>query len=354
LSTLAPGAFLARDADAVARASATGPLRPAQALALGIGGVVLVAVVLGPLHASVSRATQALILVVPVVVAAVVGGRRPALLTAVAGTVAYGLVIPPVGSVRIHLGEDLVALIVFLAVALVLGTFVATRIEVLGEVERQRSALLRSVSHDLRTPLAAISAAATELRSDAVHDAATERSLLDLVGDESERLDRLVGNLLSLSRIEADALRPRRQSVDVGELVHESTRRLGRLFSSTPLTVDVPDDLPPVSADYWQLDQVVTNLLENAVRHSPPGTAVHLAARTEGGALLLTVDDEGPGIPPERRDEVFEPFRPGAPAPTSGIGLAICRAIVEAHGGTIAAGDGPGGGARLTVRLPRS
>ena len=337
----------------MARALATGPLRPVRALALGIGGVALLAVVLGPLHGHVSRATQALLLVVPVVVAAVVGGRRPAIVTAVVGTMAYGLVVPPVGSVRIHLAEDLVALIVFLAVALVLGTFVATRIEVLGEVERQRSALLRSVSHDLRTPLAAISAAASELRSEAGHDATTTRSLLDLVGDESERLDRLVGNLLSLSRIEADALRPRRQAVDLGELVTECTRRLDRLFTGTPLAVDIPPDLPSVSADYWQLDQVATNLLENAVRHSPPGTPIRVALRSEGGAVVLTVDDEGPGIPPARREEVFEPFRAGEAIPTSGIGLAICRAIVEAHGGTIAAGDGPGGGARLTVRLPR-
>lgn len=349
---LAPGLARSRDPGAMVQAAGPGVLRPARALALGIGGVALLALVLGPLHASLSRATQALILVVPVVVAAVVGGRRPALVTALVATAAYALVLPPVGSVRIHLGEDLVALVVFLAVALVLGTLVATRIEVLGEVERQRSALLRSVSHDLRTPLAAISAAATELRSDATHDAATERSLLDLVGDESARLDRLVGNLLSLSRIEADALQPRRQAVDVGELVAECTRRLDRLFAGTPLTVDVPADLPSVPADYWQLDQVVTNLLENAVRHSPPGTPIRVAARAGGDAVVLTVDDEGPGIPPARRDEVFEAFRGGEAGATSGVGLAICRAIVEAHGGTIGAGDGPGGGARLTVRLP--
>ena len=338
----------------MARAPALGAtaLRPGRALVLGTGGVALVALVLGPFHTSVSRATQALVLVVPVVVAAVVGGRKPALVTAVVATVAYSLVIPPVGSVRVHLGEDAVALFVFLAVALVLGTLVATRIEVLGEVERQRSALLRSVSHDLRTPLAAIHAAATELRSDVVHDAATSRSLLDLVGDESERLDRLVGNLLSLSRIEADALQPRRQAVDVAELIDACTGRLPRLFAGTPLTVDVPRDLPIISADHWQLDQVVTNLLENAVRHSPPGTPVRIAVRADAGAVVLTVDDEGPGIPAEQRAAVFEPFRTGAPAPTSGIGLAICRAIVEAHGGTIGAGDGPGGGARLTVHLP--
>ena len=348
---MVPATLAARDPGPVAGASVPG-LRPRRALVLGIGGVVLVAVVLGPLHGHVSRATQALVLVVPVVVAALLGGRRPALATAVVATLAFSLVVPPVGSVRIHVGEDLVALVVFLAVALALGTLVATRIEVLGEVERQRSALLRSVSHDLRTPLAAISAAATELRGDVAHDAVTERSLLDLMGDESARLDRLVGNLLSLSRIEADALRPQRQAVDVAELVGECTRRLGRLFAGTPLSVDVPSDLPSVSADYWQLDQVVTNLLENAVRHSPAGTPVRISARAEAEELVVTVDNEGPGFPPELRDEVFEPFRAGAPAPSSGIGLAICRAIVEAHGGTIAAGDGPGGGARLTVRLP--
>src|SRR5262249_27771116 len=162
------------------------------------------------------------LLVVPVVATAIMGGRRPAELVAGVATLMFTLVLPPVGSLRLRFTEDVVALIVFSAVAFTIGGVVARRVETFNRLEQQRAALLRSVSHDLRTPLAAIRAAVSELKTESLYDEAARMHLLEHVGDEAERLDRLVANLLSLARIEGGGLTPHRQSVDVAELVAAS------------------------------------------------------------------------------------------------------------------------------------
>jgi two-component system sensor histidine kinase KdpD len=209
------------------------------------------------------------------------------------------------------------------------------------------------VSHDLRSPLATIRAVAGDLRDGVAYDDATRTELLGSVCDEAERLDRLVGNLLSLSRIESGALRPERQAVDVDELVSTRLAALRRLFPRARIQVDVPPDLPLVDGDYSQLDQVFTNLLENASRYAPPGSTVRISARRAGRMVELRVADEGIGIPEHERQRVFEPFRRGEGSRSSGVGLAICKAIVEAHGGTIAVErTGGGGGATFTCTFP--
>ena len=326
-------------------------VRPVPAAIAGIAGVGLLGLVMARFRGSLAPATQPLSLVVPVVGTAIIGGRRAAYVVAGAATVLFSLLLPPVGSLRVHLADDFVALVVFSVVAFVIGTLITGRIEVLGRVERQRAVLLRSVSHDLRTPLSTIRAAASEvLEGD--HARETQEKLLGVVGDEAERLDRLVANLLSLSRIEAGALQPRRQPVDLAELVDVATHRLGRLFADRPLTVDIPSGLPLVQADYVQLEQVVTNLLENAARHTPAGSPVVVSGRAHGGGVELAVADAGPGVAPAEADAIFEAFRSGAIAGASGIGLAICKAVVEGHGGTIGVSANPAGGATFTVVLP--
>ena len=358
-------------------------------LAVGVVGIGVITAVLAPFHESVSRAAPALLLVLPVLAAAVVGGRAVAITTAVLATVAFSLAfLPPIGSLDIDVPEDAIALGVFLVVAVLAGTLVAReaqrrrqaegqraeiarmhaefqqvaaererlaaearRAEVLEQVDRQRAALLRSVSHDLRTPLATIRTVASDLRSAPDTDEARRNDLLDLVGDEANRLDRIVANVLSLSRIESGALSPSLQATDLGELVIHAVRRLDRLFDGRTIRLDVPDDLPLVSADYSQIDQVVTNLLENAVRHTPPGTAVDVHVAANGATVRVTIADDGPGLDPALRASLFEAFRSGHRA-TTGIGLAICSAIIEAHGGTIRAGDSPAGGACFTFALP--
>ena len=231
--------------------------------------------------------------------------------------------------------------------------------ETLREVDRQRTALLRSVSHDLRTPLATIRAAATDLDTDVPYDAATRSELLGMVVEETERLDRIVANLLSLSRIEAGALLPDRQAVDIGELIDACTHRLHRLLARQGLEVAVDDDLPLVRADYSQLDQVLTNVLENAARHSPP-TARSVSRRPgsgagDGGHRDRSTTAPGSTLAGGRRSSSRSP--PRRATSSRGVGLAICRAVVEAHGGTIVAGGSPPGGGvhdRPARRPPRA
>lgn len=370
-----------------------GPARqpvPWLGLLLGAAGCLAVTAALVPFRARVTVATPALLLVVTVVLAAIVGGRVASLCIAVVATGAFNLAfIPPYWRASVAVVDDVVALGVFLCVALTIGTLVAegaerrraaerraadaralneryevlvaererlaeeaTRVAVLEQVDRQRSALLRSVSHDLRTPLATIRAVTSDLRSWADYDETTRGDLLDLVGDEAERLDRIVANLLSMSRIDAGALQPERQAVALDELVGERVRQLSRLFGGVRVQVDIPADLPLVDADYSQLDQVLTNLVENGARHAPKGSTLEIGARQHGSMVELYVADEGIGVARFDRSRIFEPFRRGDGSTSSGVGLAICKAIVEAHGGTIEARTNPGGGARFVVTLP--
>lgn len=326
-------------------------VRPVLGTAAGLALVVVTVVAFWLVHDSSARVIEALVMVVPVVTAAVVGGQIAAVVVALVATAAFSLIIPPFGSPRVELPQDVVALAVFLLVALAVGSVVARRVEILGQLEAQRELLLRSVSHDFRTPLSIISAATSDLIESPDYDASTQRRLHELVLDESQRLDRLVSNLLDLSRMRSGGLAPNLQAVDVAELIEHSTGRLRRVMSSVVLDVGVEPDLPVVSADFTQLDQVLTNLLENAVRHSPTGGTVRLSAESTHRSVRMVVADDGPGIDRADVDVIFEPFRSGTNPGSSGVGLAICRAIVQAHGGSITVLDPPAGAA-FAVDLP--
>jgi K+-sensing histidine kinase KdpD len=327
-------------------------LRPGWAVLVGSLAVLVLAVTVGQVGQSTHRPALALTLVVPVIGAALLGGRRPAQVVAALATLSFSLVLPPVGSPKVRVADDLVALVVFSAVAFAIGTLVARRVDALERVDGQRRALLRSVSHDLRTPLSAIRAAASELES-GEHDEATRAELLGLVSSEAERLDRLVGNLLGMARVEAGPSALRLGVVDLGELVDAATDRLARLFGSSPLLVDVASDLPTVRGDHALLDQLVTNLLENAVRHDR-GEGIAVSVDEHAGRLRLRVADHGPGVPPGQELAIFEAFRSGPNPGSDGLGLAMCKAVVEAHGGTIAVEPTPGSGATFVVALPVS
>jgi K+-sensing histidine kinase KdpD len=324
-----------------------------QAAVAGSVAVSVLAFAVAVFDSHLGQPAQALILVVPVVITAAVGGLRASLAVTAVATLTFALVLPPRGSPLVRLGDDVVALVVFSIVAFTIGGLVAYRVDALEQVEQQRRALLRSVSHDLRTPLAAIVAAGSEARDAEWVDDAARCDLLDIVVDEGMRLDRLVGNLLSMARIEAGALEPNLRAVDMGELVHHTAHRLGRTAARAGVMLDlaVAPDLPSVQADFTLLEQVTANLVENAVRHSPAGERVAVRVDAPGGAVRLTVADCGPGVRPDEVATIFEPFRRGDNAGI-GIGLAICRAVVDAHGGTISAGERPPGGAEFTVTLP--
>jgi two-component system sensor histidine kinase KdpD len=225
----------------------------------------------------------------------------------------------------------------------------------LAETDRLRAALLNSVSHDLRTPLAAIKASASSLLDpDIAWEPEQRREFLDTIDQEADRLSRLVHNLLDMSRIEAGALDPRLTETTLSEVAGPVVR-LARMETGQRIVVDLPDELPTILVDPVRLEQVLINLLDNARRHTD-GEAVTLTGRRGDGAVELRVVDHGPGIPQAERERVFDQFyrlrRNGSGAGGTGMGLAICRGIVEALGGTIRVEATPGGGTTFVVSLP--
>jgi K+-sensing histidine kinase KdpD len=327
-------------------------MAPRRAALLGSLAALAVAAGVARFGDDLGHAAQGLSLVVPVMATAVVGGRRPAQFVAALATLLFTLILPPLGTLHVRFAEDVVALVVFFLVAFAVGGLVAHRIEALSEIQEQRAALLRSVSHDLRTPLAAIGAAVSELQTVGLHPPDVQARLLELVGEEAERLDRLVANLLSLARIEGGGLEPRRQAVDLEELVQLASGRLAHALDGVEVRVDASPDLPLVLGDQLLLEQVVTNLLDNASRHTPKGSPIDVVIRRAGRSLRMVVVDHGPGVAEEDTERIFEPFHSGPMAGNGGVGLAICRSVLEAHGGTITVGAFPGGGAAFTVALP--
>jgi two-component system, OmpR family, sensor histidine kinase KdpD len=225
----------------------------------------------------------------------------------------------------------------------------------LAETDRLRTALLNSVSHDLRTPLASIKASASSLLDPTVEWSPQQRrEFLETIDQESDRLTRLVHNLLDMSRIEAGALDPRLVETALPDITGPVVR-LARSKTSQPIEVDIPDDLPAVLVDPVRLDQVLTNLLDNARRYADD-RPVTVQGRAVDGRVELRVVDHGPGIPEAERERVFDQFyrlrRNGRTPPDgTGMGLAISRGIVEALGGTIRVEGTPGGGATFVVSL---
>ena len=315
-------------------------------------GVVVILLVMSPFDATDARATKAVLLVLPVVGAAALGGRVPGYVAAAASTCGFALSLPPVGSIRISVAEDVVALVVFLLVAITVSTVVAARIDALAEVDRQRSLLLRSVSHDLRTPLTTILGASSELLCGIDHDEATTTRLLRLIDLEATRLERLVSNLLALNRIESGALEARPTALDVEDLLRHIVQRFSLGPSGVHVVLEVEGDLPAAIVDPDQIEVVIDNLLDNAVRHSPTGESVTLSAGRSGSGVQISVTDNGPGVSPSDAELIFQPFRSGSIAGSSGVGLAISRVFVDRNGGTISVDDHAGGGARFTVTLP--
>ena len=224
------------------------------------------------------------------------------------------------------------------------------------ETERLRSSLLSAVSHDLRTPLSVITgASSTLLESDQSLDPKVRRELAASILDESERLNRLVANLLDMTRLQAGALEVRKQWQPVEEVIGAALARLARQLKDHPVTTHVAADLPFVPLDDLLVQQVLVNLLENAARHTPAGTPIEISARQEGDSIVIEVADRGPGLPPGDPNRLFEKFYRAGDSKTrtgAGLGLAICRGIVQLHGGKIQAENRPGGGAVFRFSLP--
>jgi two-component system sensor histidine kinase KdpD len=325
-------------------------------------------------------ANLTMIYLLGVVVAAIAFGRGPAVVAAVLSVAVFDFAfVPPRFTLRVSDTQYLVTFGVMLVVALVIGTLTAwlreqrawatlreqrtaelhrlsRDLQMQAETERTRSALLSSVSHDLRTPLAAITGAATSLRDGSrTLSEATREELADTIAEEALRLNRLIGNLLDMTRLESGTLAPRKEWYSLEEVVGAALARLEPVLLDRVVRPSLPDDLPLVPLDGVLFEQVVWNLVENASKYTPAGGSIDISARIHGGELRFDVGDRGPGIGSGDERRLFEKFYRGANAsgqPGVGLGLSICEAIVRAHGGTIEAANRAGGGAVFTVWLP--
>jgi len=231
---------------------------------------------------------------------------------------------------------------------------VETGNRILEESERLSQALLRSVSHELRTPIAAIQSAASELRTAIAPD--IRASLVAEIGEAGARLNRLVGNLLDMTRLESGRVELRPDWCDVGDVVRAALQRVEKELTGRPVEMRLPQKLQLVKLDFRLMEQALTNLLHNAAVHTPPGTPVEVRVTAADGDLAITIADRGPGLPAESLPRVFDKFyrAPGAPAGGTGLGLSIVKGLVEAHGGRVEAENRPGGGAAFIITLPLS
>ena len=234
----------------------------------------------------------------------------------------------------------------------------AARAEVLAQSDELKSALLASVSHDLRTPLATIKTSVSSLQDEGIDwTTAARADFLEAIDEETDRLARMVANLLDLSRIEGGALRPDCDWYDARELVRHVVDRLHARAAATDhvLTAHIGSDVTLGYFDYVEIDQVLANLVENAIKYTPGGSSIDVAVEAIPEGLRFSVTDNGPGIPITQREQVFEKFHRASNAKGlqgTGIGLTISRGLVEAHGGRIWIESGPGGGTRVLLTIP--
>ena len=318
----------------------------AASVLVGLVGTALVigaALLLGD---AMDEAITALLLLLPITASSVLGGWRPAVLVAVVAALTHALtILTPVGRVRIGFTHDVLVLITFVIVALVIGIVSGRRTDgAVVVIEDGNRLAMRAVSHDLRSPLSTIRAASIDLLAGVHDDEETRRRLLGLVVSESERLDRIVGNLLSADRLRSGTLTPDTSAQSIAAVLTDAVARLARVVKP-PILLDIEPSLPDVMIDAVLIDQVVANLVENAAAATPTGEPIVVTARRCEAGVDVVVADRGPGF---ARGADADPFVPQhSTRGSSGLGLSICRAIVEAQGGTIGIDRRPGGGGQV-------
>lgn len=347
------------------------PPRPRGLRRFGAGALLAcLATLLAAVPVEISTATAALAYVLAVTAAATWGGLAAGLTASVISFLGLNFFFTePYHTFVVTKPEDLIALVVFLLVSATIGTLISTAMTQRSHAEareyearearqdaetnRARAALFSSVTHDLRTPLASITASVTGLMSgDAQFTDADRHELLATILHEAERLNRMVGNLMDLSRMRAGVFLPTMSLAGVDEVVAAVVGRLDPLIGDHELAVRMPDDMPDVRMDVVQIDQALTNLIENAARFAPEGTPIEVAVAARDGVVEFRISDHGPGIPQVERERVFEPFVRGTGSPGAGLGLAISKAVVEAHGGRIWVEDESPRGNSLVFELP--
>jgi two-component system sensor histidine kinase KdpD len=233
----------------------------------------------------------------------------------------------------------------------------ARQAELLQATEKLQTSLLNSISHDLRTPLVSITGALSSLREKTlILDQEAHDSLLETAYGEAERLNRLVGNLLNMTRLEAGAIHLKKEPCDIQDAIGAALEQLGERLARRQVKINLPPDLSLIALDVAFFEQALVNVLDNAVKYSPPDTLIEINVAQAQDTVRIEICDRGIGIPPEDLERVFDKFyrvqRPESVSGT-GLGLAICKGIVEAHNGMVRAENRPGGGTIVTITLPK-
>jgi K+-sensing histidine kinase KdpD len=345
--------------------------------------VALPIAVLEKLRPELSQTSIALILVLPVILVAVTQGRGPALYASMLVGLSFNFFfIGPYYSLLITRPEDVVAFIVFVTTAVLVGQL-SSRLEkrvlltekqsrelvhVRGKFERAaaqaaeadalrkseqlKTALLDAVTHDLRTPLTSIKAAISTIRAESVTQE-VQRELFEVIEEEADRLNHFIQGMMDLAKLQAGEVTLASRNVAPEEMVEDALLRAGPLLDGHPVEVAIASGLPSPKVDPRLISQVIFTLLENAAKYSGPLAKITVSVRQKENNICFAVDDEGPGISSELRGQVFEKFFRAGLQPGLGMGLAIARGIVQAHGGKIWIEDGPDGkGTSVQFMIP--
>jgi len=312
----------------------------------------------------------AMVYLLAVVVMALTFSRGAAIASSVLCVAAFDFVfVPPRGTFTVDDVQYLLTFAIMLSVALIISGLMNNRrrqaqaqaaLAVEAETERIRSTLLASISHDLRTPLAVMTGASSSLAENGERLAPAERiALATSIYTQARDMSEQVAKVLQMTRLETGAIKLDRDWIAVSETAGAVLSRLTERLAGHRLVVDIPGDLPLLRADATLIDQALTNLIENAARHTPAGTVVQVRAQAHENEVVISVEDFGPGIEDRDMERVFEKFQRGAQSSGEGnvggvgLGLAICRSIVRLHGGRVWAEKVPGGGSAFRMALPR-
>jgi len=307
-----------------------------------------------------------LIYLLGVLLAGMVLNRGPVLLVAALSALSWNfLFIPPLFTFHIAKLEDALTFATYFIVAITVGSLtarlrarehLAAQVQLAHESERLRKTLLDCVSHELKTPLAAMAAASQELSRLTAKSQNSQllEELASEIHDASRRLNRVVDNLLDMNRLESGVIRPKREWCDVRELLQSAIDIESESINNREIRLHVPDDIPLALLDHTLMVQAVAKLLANAASHTSSKLPIEIDAEYNNAELLMSVSDRGPGIPSEGQEQLFEKFYRGDDrrAGGLGLGLSIARGFVEAHGGKLTAENRDGGGARFIIRLP--
>ena len=315
-----------------------------------------------PLSLWLAPTNLAMVYVLGVVAIAARYERGPAMTCALLSVLTFDFFfVPPVLTLRIDDTQYVVTGFALLVVGVVISTLAAraraaSQAALLAREEQLRNSLLASLSHDLRTPLAVIAGSASSLRDERARLSQAEQDqLLDTLYDEAQQVSLTVSDLLEMTRLHSGRVELDRQWYPAEELVGAAIERSKRQLAQHRVQTRLDPQLPLLHVDGVLIEKLLVNLLENAAKYTPAGTLVTVVGENAPGALVLCVEDEGPGLPSGDEERIFDKFyRAGREAAVtgSGLGLSICRAIAQMHGGSIAAANRSGGGAVFTLKLP--